>query len=215
MAWAQRNFLWNGKQKKIRLVAGIHGTSEKRTNDLINWVKWHNWRAPWKGDVCTYFGAIFQVARNPLKFGMPILFVLKNVPVFFFQESRKMWTKLHAFHHLMEGPILTTSLIHLPLKGWENVHFELLDIRLQTCCYCSNQWHQYQLHWVIPRPDNQCHAQGLINDLTSVHLVDKAFFHCLGCHPVVQFSQSYRWIWMEKNEWHVGRIWQSLRLADL
>ena len=100
----------------------------------------------------------------------------------------------------MEGPILTTSLIHLPLKGWENVHFELLDIRLQTCCYCSNQWHQYQLHWVIPRPDNQRHAQGLINDLTSVHLVDEAFFHCLGCHPVGQFSQSYRWIW-DRKEW--------------
>ena len=40
------------------------------------------WRAPLKRGVCTYFVAIFQVARNPLQFGMLTLFVLKNVPVF-------------------------------------------------------------------------------------------------------------------------------------
>ena len=31
-----------------------------------------NWRAPWKGGICTYFVAIFQVAWNPLKFGMNV-----------------------------------------------------------------------------------------------------------------------------------------------
>ena len=40
------------------------------------------WRAPSKKGVCKDFIANFKVARNPLKFGMPTLFVLKNVPVF-------------------------------------------------------------------------------------------------------------------------------------
>ena len=40
-----------------------------------------NWRGPPEKGVCTYFAVIFQVARNPLKFGMP-LFVLKNIHVF-------------------------------------------------------------------------------------------------------------------------------------
>ena len=58
-----------------------------------------NWKAPSKRGVCTYFVAIVQVAWNPLKFGMPILFVLKNVPELFFQEGRKIWTKLQKSQH--------------------------------------------------------------------------------------------------------------------
>ena len=56
-----------------------------------------NWRAPWKAGVSTYVVAIFRVARNPLKFGMPILFVLKNVPVFFFKAEKygPNYTKIH------------------------------------------------------------------------------------------------------------------------
>ena len=46
--------------------------------------------APWKTGVSTYFVAIFQLAQNPLKFGMLTLFVSKNVPVVFFQEGRKI-----------------------------------------------------------------------------------------------------------------------------
>ena len=57
------------------------------------WARVYNWKAPWKGGICTYFVAIFEVAWNPLKFGMPILFVLENGRVFF-QEGRKIWTKL-------------------------------------------------------------------------------------------------------------------------
>ena len=76
---------------------------------------YNNWRALSKRGVCTYFVAIFQVARNPLKFGMPILFLLKNVPVvFFFEESRKIWTKLH------KNP---------PIVG-------LLSLRTKTLCMC-------------------------------------------------------------------------------
>ena len=58
-----------------------------------------NWRAPWKGGVSTYFVAIFQVARNPLKFGMLTLFVSKNVPVFFFPQAGK-----RGFKHALESP---------------------------------------------------------------------------------------------------------------
>ena len=54
---------------------------------LSTWPK-NNWRAPSKRGVCTYFVVIFQVARNPLKFGVPILFVLKNVPVFFSKAEK-------------------------------------------------------------------------------------------------------------------------------
>ena len=81
----------------------------------------HIWRAPSKGGVCTYFVAIFQVARNPLKFGMPILFVLKHVPVFFFQESRKIWTKLH------ENPS--------PLCPSPNI-VGFRSLRTKTLCMC-------------------------------------------------------------------------------
>ena len=45
-----------------------------------------NWRALCKPAPSDYFTAIFQVALNRLKFGMSTLFVLKNVPVFFFHE---------------------------------------------------------------------------------------------------------------------------------
>ena len=53
------------------------------TKSLIHWISthWCNWRALWKGGVCTYFVAIFQVARNPLKFGMLTLCV-KKCPFF-------------------------------------------------------------------------------------------------------------------------------------
>ena len=40
----------------------------------------YNWRAPAKGGVCTYFVAIFQVARNLLKFGMLIFVCVKKCP---------------------------------------------------------------------------------------------------------------------------------------
>ena len=54
----------------------------------------NNWRAPWKGGVSTYFTAIFQVARNPLKFGMPTLFVLEDVHLFFFLRRQKNMDKI-------------------------------------------------------------------------------------------------------------------------
>ena len=44
-----------------------------------------NWRAPSKRGVCTYFIAIFHAYS----------FCVKKCPCFFFQESRKIWTKLH------------------------------------------------------------------------------------------------------------------------
>ena len=65
-----------------------------------------NWRAPWKAGVSTYFVAIFRVARNPLKFGMPILFVLKNAPVFFFKAEKygPNYTKIHPPLPLCPSP---------------------------------------------------------------------------------------------------------------
>ena len=60
------------------------------SSPIIISLQGNNWRAPWKGGVCTYFSAIFQVAWNPLKFGMPTLFVLKNVPVFFSRRQKNL-----------------------------------------------------------------------------------------------------------------------------
>ena len=37
-----------------------------------------NWRAPYKGGICTDFIAIFQVAQNLLKFAMPTLLYVKK-----------------------------------------------------------------------------------------------------------------------------------------
>ena len=57
----------------------------------------NNWRAPSKRGVCTYSVAIFQVARNPLKFGMPILLGLKNGPVFF-KKAEQYGPNCTKFH---------------------------------------------------------------------------------------------------------------------
>ena len=46
-----------------------------------------NWRAQWKGGVCTYFIVIFQVAQNPPKLGMPTLFLSKIFPGVFLCEN--------------------------------------------------------------------------------------------------------------------------------
>ena len=57
-----------------------------------------NWRAPCKPAPNDYFVAIYQVPPNRLKFGMPTLFVLKNVPVFFFPQAGKQ-----GFKHILES----------------------------------------------------------------------------------------------------------------
>ena len=73
-------------------------------------VKNKNWRAPSKRGVCTYFVAIFQVARNPLKFGMPTLFVLRNVPaVFFFSTSGQRRLQARSWKSLPRSPSITVS----------------------------------------------------------------------------------------------------------
>ena len=69
----------------------------------------------------TYFAANFLVAWNLLKFGMPTLFVLKNVPVFF-QEGRKICIILH------EKPTL------LLFPHPNNVGFQ--SLRAKTLCMC-------------------------------------------------------------------------------
>ena len=53
-----------------------------------------NWVAPCKPAQCDYFVAIFQVAPNRLKFGMSTLFVLKNVPVYFFSRMQNNTDKI-------------------------------------------------------------------------------------------------------------------------
>ena len=41
--------------------------------------------------VCTYFVANFQVAQNPLKLGMPTLFVLNNISgLCIFEQAENM-----------------------------------------------------------------------------------------------------------------------------
>ena len=77
-----------------------------------------NWKAPWKRGICTYSVAIFQVAWNPLKFGMPILFCVKKFP-FFFQEGRKIWTKLHK----NPPPPLCPSPNIVGFQSWELKHW--------------------------------------------------------------------------------------------
>ena len=74
--------------QKLRRIKAAEAGDSSRSFELIVTVSithnmFNNWRAPWKGGVCAYFVAIFQVARNPLKFGMPTLFASKNVPLFF------------------------------------------------------------------------------------------------------------------------------------
>ena len=49
-----------------------------------------NWMAPKKLAPSDKFVVIFQVAQNPLKFAMSILFVLKNVRVFLSRRQRNM-----------------------------------------------------------------------------------------------------------------------------
>ena len=83
-----------------------------------------NWVAPCKPAPRDYFVAIFQVAQNQLQFGMSTLFVLKNVPVFFFQECRKIWTKLHQ---IQPSP--------LPLCPSPN-NVEIWSLRAKTLCVC-------------------------------------------------------------------------------
>ena len=63
---------------------------------LVEYLDWHQlmelihfWRAPSKRGMWTNFVVIFQVARNALKFAMPTLFVLQNVPVFVFHKWEK------------------------------------------------------------------------------------------------------------------------------
>ena len=67
----------------IRVGADLQ---RKKHNHSLQFSKW---RAPWKGGMCTYFVAIFQVAWNSLKFDMATLFVLKNASVFFFSRRQK------------------------------------------------------------------------------------------------------------------------------
>ena len=84
--------------RKLRGNLHIHNFGEK----LLDWTcglslenccakqlpyPFHNWVAPCKPAPSDYFVAIFQVAHNQLKFGMSTLFVLKNVPVFFFKNA--------------------------------------------------------------------------------------------------------------------------------
>ena len=84
-----------------------------------------NWVAPCKPALCDYFVAIFQVPQNRLKFGMSTPFVPKKVPVFFFQECRKIWTKLRQIQ-----PLHPLSLCPPP----NNVGFRYF--KAKTLCVC-------------------------------------------------------------------------------
>ena len=89
-----------------------------------------NWVALCKPALCDYFVAIFQVAQNRLKFGMSTLFVLKNVPVFFFQECRTIWTKVRQIQPPPPPPPL--SLCPSP----NNVGFQSLRAKTLKHCAC-------------------------------------------------------------------------------
>ena len=47
------------------------------------------WRSPWNKGVSMDFITIFEVNRNLLKFGMQILFMSTDVPMFFFKQGEK------------------------------------------------------------------------------------------------------------------------------
>ena len=84
----------------------------------------HNWVAPCKPALNDDFVAIFQVAPNRLKFGMSTLFVLKNVPVLFYQECRNIWTQFCQIQH---PPSLS-------VRPGNNVEFR--SLRAETLCMC-------------------------------------------------------------------------------
>ena len=79
-------------------------------------------RAPSKKGVCTAFAVIFQVAGNPLKFGMQTLFVIKNA-CFFFQEGRKICILLR------ENPSLPLLCLYPNNVGFRS----LRDKTLRVC----------------------------------------------------------------------------------
>ena len=81
-----------------------------------------NWMAPGKPTPSNNFVAIVQVAQNPLKCAMLTLFVLKNAP--FFQEGRRIWTKLH------ENPPPPP---HPPCPSPNNVGFRSLRAKHCAC----------------------------------------------------------------------------------
>ena len=81
--------------------------------------------APGKLAQSDNFVAIFQVAKNPLRFAMLTLFVLKNVTMLFCQGTT-IWTKLHE----NPPPPPTPPLCPSP----NNVGFR--SLRAKTLCMC-------------------------------------------------------------------------------
>ena len=81
------------------------------------------------GGVCTFFVASFQVARNLLKFGMPTLFVLKNVPVFLFSRRQK------NMDQIMRKSTPPPPLPPLSLRRSPNI-VGFRALRTKTLCMC-------------------------------------------------------------------------------
>ena len=85
----------------------VQSTLEYRSHEGKDINCGSNQRAPSKRGVCTYFIAIVQVAQNPLKFGMPTLFVLRNVHVLFSTQGNKAsntFLKVHPCPPLLPPP---------------------------------------------------------------------------------------------------------------
>ena len=100
-------------------------------NDLL-YDNSNNSRAPWKGGVSTYFVAIFQVARNPLKFGMSDSFYVKQCPVFFFHKRGN-----EASNTLLTvQPPLLPPPPPLPSNGVKHTHAQ---------CFSSQQSKSYNV----------------------------------------------------------------------
>ena len=66
--------------------------------DCMHKILYHNnWRAPCKPARYDYFVAIFQVAQNPLKFGMPTPLLWKKRPCVVFPQAGKQDFKTRSW----------------------------------------------------------------------------------------------------------------------
>ena len=89
------------------------------------------WRAQSKRGICIYFVANFQVARNPLKFGMLTLCVSKNVRLFFYKQGNEASNTLLKVHPPPSCPLSP------PSNGVKHTHAQ---------CF-SSQWSKSYNVW--------------------------------------------------------------------
>ena len=164
------------------------------------------WRAPSKRGVCAYFGSIFQVARNPLKFGMLTLFVSKNVPVFFFSQAGKRGLK-HALESPPPPPPLSNGVKHTHAQCFSSQRSKSYNVWRQTrgenALAVIGAWNRgYSLALVIfiiqVGPKWRAPWKGGVS--TYLIAIFHAYSFCVKKCPCVFFFQESRKIWTKLHE---------------